>query len=234
MSFGQLMTKKRKPMGAVLATKGTQRERPTGWIWRMMLGVGLIGLSLWGIGLCQSLFRTFMGKNPSPVDATFAKLAAEVAWLVFFGPIAVAGLAVLWSMLRKVGALDWLETLRERATASNDDQLEGLSEEETARLIKRGHQIAVLLGLAAGTFLILIGALGLILVSSPSAPFSFTVWFGVASGVSILTGLAILQRTLRKEKNVWLLPLRVFTRLVLRRHSLSTRDDKPRRSEHVR
>ena len=212
------------------------REVPTGWIWRVILGVGLIGLSLWGIDLCQTLFRTFMGKSPSLVDESFAKLAAGIAWFVFFGPIAVAGLAVLWSMLRKIGALDWLERLGGRMFHSQGDFLdraEGLSEEETADLIKGAHRIAILLGLSAGTFLILIGVLGLIFMSAASAPFSITLEFVIASGVSILAGLAILQRTLRKENNSWLLPLRVFTRLVLRRVSPPANEDKPRRSEQV-
>jgi len=154
------------------------------WIWRMMLGVGLIGLSLWGVGLCQQVFRTFMGVRPSPVDINFAKLAADFAWFVFFGPIAVAGLALLWSILRKISAPDSIETLGERIFHSEGnfhEGSEGLSDEEAADLIKRAHRIAIVLGLASGTFLIVIGTLGLILISSPSMPFSITVWFVILS-----------------------------------------------------
>jgi hypothetical protein len=157
------------------------REMPAGWIWQMLFGIGLIALSLWGITLCPALFRTYIGKTPSPVDVSFANLAAAVAWFVFFGPIALAGLAVIWSALRKIGAQDWIEVLRERIGVSVNgthaaekpygwgvsrsqlnfhDQLEGLSEEKAADLTKRAHRIATLLALFIGTFLIIIGVFG--------------------------------------------------------------------------
>jgi len=241
-------------MGPVLTTRKDERGISTGWIWRMILGVGLIGFSLWGIPICQGIFQTFLWPNPSPTEISFAKLAAEVAWFVIFGPVAAAGLAVLWFTLCKLGALNPFKISREERTAlvyelhsggelqnprvplNQDDfhvGLERLSEEEVARLSKRVHQIAILLGLFAGTFLIVIGVFGLIFVSSPSAPLRVTIEFAISSGISILGGLAVLRRTLRKENNAWLLPLRVFTDLVLRRLSLSADHDKTRRSGNV-
>jgi ABC-type amino acid transport system permease subunit len=96
-------------------------------------------------------------------------------------------------------------------------------------LTLRAHQIAVFLGLAAGTFFILLGFFGLTLTS-----FKTILYVAIASGISILAGLAILRSTFRKEDNAWLLPLKIFTLRVLRLHSLSAGSPKSRRSQQLR
>ena len=240
-------------MNTALATRKDERGISASWIWRMMLGVGLIGFSLWGIPFCQEIFPTFIGIGPnlSPTEMSFAKLAADVAWVLLFGPILAAGIAALWFALRKLGELDRLQVWREARVAQAfalqpsanlhgsstfsteedfHDRLEALSAAEVAQLTERANRIAFLLGLAAGTFFVILGVFGLILVSSPSLRYSGTIRFAIASGISILAGLKVLQRTFCKEDTSWLLPLRVFTHLVLRRPSLFREGQKAGRS----
>lgn len=221
----------------------------------MILGVGLLAFSLRGIAICQGIFVTFINPNPSPTETSLVKLAAAVAWFLFFGPIMLAGFAALWFALRRLGVLDWLAAWREERVGRdyaqrlggkpNDstifasegtsyDRLETLSAGEVERLTKRGRRIAVLLGLSAGAFLILVGVFGLALMSSSPLRFSGTISFAMASGICILVGLALLQRTFRKENNSWLLPLKLFTHLVLRKGRLRPDDYKTRQSENLR
>lgn len=246
---------KKKNMGLVATTKSSERGASTGWAWRMILGVGLMGFSLLGITICQGIFKTFINPNPSPAETSLGKLAAAVAWLLFFGPVMLGGFAALWFALGRLGALDWLAAWREERFARdyalsaggkpNDarmfagqeksyDRLETLSAGEAERLTRRGHRIAVLLGLSAGALLILVGVFGLALISSSPLRLSGTISLAMASGLCILVGLALLQRTVRKEDNAWLLPLKLFTHLVLRKGRLSADDYKTRRSEDPR
>lgn len=242
-------------MGLVATTKSSERSASTGWTWRMILGVGLIALSLCGITICQRIFETFINPNPSPTETSLGKLAAAVAWFLFFGPIMLGGVTALWFALRRVGALNWLAAWREEKVARdyalrpggkpNDssifagqensyDRLETLSAGEVERLTKRGRRIAVLLGLSAGAFFVLIGVFGLTLVSSSPLRLSGTISFSIASGICILAGLALLQRTFNKENNSWLLPLKLFTHLVFRKRRLSADDYKTRKSGNLR
>lgn len=215
-----------------------------------MFGLALIGLNLWGIALCQQLFRTYMvGPGPTSLDTSFAKLAGWVAWVVFFGPIGAAGLVMFSSALDKAGALDRLRDFREERIAQEmatcvkpqdsstfcseealHDGLKSLGDEKVAQLTRRAHQIAVLLGLLAGAFFVLLGVFGLMLAKVSTL--RLTIDLAISSGISILAGLAILQRTFRKENNAWLLPLKLFTLRVLRLHSAE--NHKTRRSDHAR
>jgi|SRR5690242_12274963 len=225
------------------------RSTSRGWVWRMIFGLALIGLSLWGIALCQQLFQTYMvGPSPTSLDTSFAKLAGWVAWFVFFGPIGAAGLIVLSSTLRKSGALERLGALCEkwipqeitsggkppnsrsfRGEEGPHDGLESLGDEKVAQLTKRAHQIAILLGLFAGAFFVLLGIFGLMLAKVSTL--RLTIDFAILSGISILAGLVILQRTLRKEDNAWLLPLKLFTLRVLRLHFSANRHKTRRHAE---
>lgn len=256
--FGQTLSNKleciliKRTIRPVQPIREDTRKASRGWKWRMMFGLAMIGLSLWGIALCQQLFRTYIvGPRPTPLDTSFAKLAGWVAWIVFFGPIWAAGLIILSSALGRLGALDRLRAFREKWIAQEiasgaklqdsrtfrseealHDGLESLSDEKVARLTKRAHQTAMLLGLFAGAFLVLLGVFGLMLAKV--SVLRLTIDFAILSGISILAGLAILQRTLRKKNNAWLLPLKLFTLRVLRLHSLSADSHKTRRSGHVR
>lgn len=207
------------------------------WIFRLALGVALIGLSLWGIPLCNGFFRQFVGPGSLPADAAFANLAARAAWLLFFGPLAAAGLATLWSTLRKMGVLDqlasWLAARgghSQELPANDPPGVETLSPEMVYRLQHTAERTAVIFGGLIGASLLGIGIFGLVSLLFFSQPYPggsvyislatgrIVTHFAVASGMSVLLGLAILQRTFRKENGGWLLPLRIFT-YVLLRHS---------------
>ena len=215
-----------------------------------MFGLGLIGLTLWGITLCQQLFRTYIvGSGPTPLETSSASLAGWAAWFLFFGPIGAVGLIVLLSALVKLGVLDRLRAFREewithvmptgikpqdsRTFLSEEalhDGLESLGDEEVAQLTKRGQQTAILLGLFAGAFFVFLGVFWL-WFATQNMPVRLTIDIAVLSGICILAGLAVLQRTLRKENNAWLIPLKLFTLRVLRLHS--TESYETRRLERV-
>lgn len=216
----------------------------------MMFGLALIGLSLWGIAPSQQLFRTyFAGPGPTALETSSARLGAWVAWFLFFGPIGAVGVIVFLSALGKLGALDRLRASHEewvgqempsgvkaqdsrtfRGEEALHDGLESLSDEEVAQLTKRGQQTAILLGLFGGAFFVLLGVFWL-WFATQNMPVRLTIDTAIASGICILAGLVILQRTFRKENNAWLLPLKLFTLRVLRLHS--TQSHKTRRSEGV-
>jgi hypothetical protein len=214
----------------------SNRPASRAWIFRLALGVALIGLSLWGIPLCNGLFHQFVGPNSLPSDASFENLGARVAWLLFFGPLAAAGLATVWSTLRKVGALEqfasWLAARgghSQELPANDPPGVETLSPETVYRLQHTAERTAVILGGLIGTSLLGIGIFGLVSLLFFSQPYPgssvymslatgrIVTYFAVASGMSVLLGLAILQRTFRKENGGWLLPLRIFTYVLLRR-----------------
>src|SRR5437879_5806867 len=72
----------------------------------LALGAALIGVSVWGINPCREMFRTSIGTGSLPGDASFVSLAAWIAWTLFFGPLAFAGVAMVCSTLRKMVALN--------------------------------------------------------------------------------------------------------------------------------
>jgi hypothetical protein len=220
------------------------------WIFRLSLGAVLIGVSTWGIALCRQIFRVFVGPGILPQDSSFANLGAWAAWALFFGPLAVAGVAMVWSTLRKMGALDhfasWLGDRAgqpdpylakssqwggvARGSESGDPHgVESLSAETVERLQRSAARAATILGALAGAFLLGIGILGmvsLLFFSGSTASNSIyvplptgrlTITFALFSGMMVLLGLAILQQTFRRENNSWLLPLRVFTYMIVRR-----------------
>lgn len=228
-------------LGHPILSKRAPKGNAFNALCRTIFGVSLTGLSFWGIHLCQELFRTFIGSTPSPVEANCAKLAGWATWFVFFGPIAVAGLAILWSVLLKLNSSIGLSVLGQRSTSqlcslhsekSLQDGLERLRDEEVRYLTKRANQIAFMLGVCAGVFFLLVGVFGLILASWPSL--TVTTYSAMLSGISFLTGAFILQRTFRKEDDSWLLPLKMFMLRVFQLGSLSAADRKIHNSEHLR
>jgi hypothetical protein len=222
------------------------------WILRWAIGVALIGMSIWGIALCREIFRAYVGPATLPQDSSFANLGAWAAWALFFGPLAVAGMAMVWSTLRKMGALGhfayWLgdragqpdtylaKSSQRGGVARGSDSgdphgLESLSAETVERLQRSAARAATILGALAGAFLLGIGVFGLsclLLFSGPSAGSSMyvplatgkvTISFAVFSGVLVFVGIVILQQTFRRENSGWLLPLRLFTYLIVRRRA---------------
>jgi hypothetical protein len=219
------------------------------WIFRLTFAAMLLALSIWGITLCQEIFRVPIGPGSLPSDSSFASLGAWATWILFFGPVAAIGLVMTWSTLRKEGAFDrlasWLSGRLGRSDGSlaSTDQAgahvpgdgthhprgpENLSSDTVERLTRTATRTAVVLGALAGTSLLSIGIFGLIclrisgLYSGSSIYLALitgrlTITLALLSGMSVLLGLAILQRTFRADRNSWLLPLRVFTYMALKR-----------------
>jgi hypothetical protein len=235
-------------MSPALTTQQRSKSVRRAWVLRLAFGGALIGLSIWGMPLCRGLFRNSLGPGSLPTDASFTILAASIAWLLFFGPLAAAGVVIAWSTLRKMGAFDSATSWLYMRTGSSNglsanyphpgdmisinqlnppSGLENLSAESITRLHRIGTRTAVTLGGLAGTFLLGIGVFGLVSLlfflhpTSNASVYSglltarMVIYFGVASGISVLLGLTILQRTFGRENTGWLLPLRVFTRLIL-------------------
>jgi len=196
-------------------------------IFRLALGAGLIVLSVWGIVLCRGIFRGSIGPGALPSDSSFVDLAAWATWTVFFCPLAIAGVLTVWSTLPKMGALGYGGVVSGSETRDQHG-VESLSTETAERLQRAASRAATILGLVAGAFLLGVGIFGLSYLLLFSRPYSSSsvyanlatgrleFYFAVLSGILLLSGLAILQRTFRKENSGWLLPLRVFTYVVLR------------------
>jgi len=234
------------------------------WIFRSALGAVLIGVSAFGITLCREIFRVSIGPGSAPGDSTFASLGAWAAWALFFGPLAVGGVAMVWSTLRKMGALDhfasWLGERAGRPDAlvgnaspygeiapgnktSDPHGLESLSAETVKRLQHCASRAATVLGGLAGAFLLGIGILGLVSllffsgstasssIYMPLATVRLTVRFAVFSGMLVFLGITILRHTFRGENSGWLLPLRMFTFIVLRRRASEIRSPSSREKD---
>jgi hypothetical protein len=76
------------------------------WAFRLAVGAALIGLSAWGIYLCSGIFRAYVGPDSLPGDSLFASLGAWATWALFFAPLGTGGVALAWSTLRNMGALE--------------------------------------------------------------------------------------------------------------------------------
>lgn len=226
--------------------KGSRRGR---WIIRLAFGAGLVGVSLWGIRVCRELFGPPMVPGDSAIDRSYQGLAAGAAWFVFFAPVAVAGVALLWSALRRMGAFaaaaEWFAERMERGragsahgkregasagrTEADPHGLESLSALEVTKLDRLARRIVVLLGSTVGSLLVGVGIFGLGYLWLSSRTYSgsavsgtlgaarITIEFAILSGASLVVGLVVLRQTFTGESGGWLVPLRVFTNLVLAR-----------------
>jgi hypothetical protein len=222
--------------------KGSRRGR---WIVQLAFGAGLVGVSLWGIRACRELFGQPMVPGDSAIDRSYQGLAAGAAWFVFFAPVASAGVALLWSALRRMGAFEWFARLAEpgRASSAHGERegagagrteadphgLESLSALEVTKLDRLARRIVVLLGSTVGSLLVGVGIFGLGYLWLSSRTYSgsavsgtlgaarITIEFAILSGASIVVGLVVLRQTFTREGGGWLVPLRVFTNLVLAR-----------------
>jgi hypothetical protein len=215
-------------------------------IFRCFLGTALIAISLWGISLCNSLFQKSLLPGGSPPDQSAGQLGAWASWFLFFSPIALSGLWLLQSALRKMGAFKWFgERISARGqhpaavstelkqqgapTASHPRSLEGLSPETAALLQRKAARAAKLIGLLASLALVGSGACGLAYLLFFSAPYSgssvyaalatgrVVTGLAVASGTSLLLGLVLLRRTFARESAAWLVPLHAFSQAISRR-----------------
>lgn len=178
---------------------------------------------------------------------------------------------MVWSTLRKMGALDqfasWLwdragrpDTFLAKSSQSvgiiprskQDDPhgLESLSAETVERLQRSAARAATILGALTGASLLGIGIFGLVYLLLFSGPYAsssvyvplatgrLTISFALFSGMLVLLGFTILQRTFRRDNNGWLLPLRVFTHIIVRRwtgeQSGLTEQHQPDTKQHPR
>lgn len=221
-------------MNTAIPPHEKKRNASSALIFRLAFGAALIGVSIWGIALCRGIFRGSIGPGALPSDSSFVNLAAWAAWTVFFCPLAIAGAMTVWSTLRKMGVLDYGGSVS-RSETRVPHGLESLSAETAERLQRAASRAATMIGLVAGTFLLGVGIFGLSYLLFFSQPYSSSsvyanlaagrldFYFALLSGILLLSGLAILQRTFRKETGGWLLPLRVFTYLILRRSRAAER-----------
>jgi hypothetical protein len=239
-------------MNSAIPPRAKNRNGPSAWLFRLALGAIFVGVSVWGIALCHEIFRSSVRPESLPGDSGFASLAAWAAWALFFAPLAVGGMALVWSGLRKMGALDrfafWLEERTGRPNAlvadptqfggsvrggTHDDPhgLESLNTETVQRLQRTAGRVATILGGLVGAFLLGVGVFGLayLLISSRADAGNsiynhFAVGramtaFALSSGMMVLLGFTILQKTYRRDNSGWLFPLRVFTYIILRRQA---------------
>jgi hypothetical protein len=230
------------------------------WIFRLALGAVLIGVSVRGISLCREFFRVWIGPDSLPSDSSFVNLGTLAAWALFFGPLAVAGVVMVWSTLRKMGALDqfayWLGEREARpdaslvnasgnggivpgSTAADAPGLESLSAETVERLQRTATRAATVLGGLVGALLLGIGIFGLIFllffprtspggsIYVPVATGRLTISFAVFFGMLVFLAFTILRHTFRRENSGWLLPLRVFTYMIVRRRQAVARAIRP-------
>jgi hypothetical protein len=190
-----------------------------------------------------------MVPGDSAIDRSYQGLAAGAAWFVFFAPVAVAGVALLWSALRRMGAFaaaaEWFAERMERGragsahgkregasagrTEADPHGLESLSALEVTKLDRLARRIVVLLGSTVGSLLVGVGIFGLGYLWLSSRTYSgsavsgtlgaarITIEFAILSGASLVVGLVVLRQTFTGESGGWLVPLRVFTNLVLAR-----------------
>ncbi|HYL85121.1 MAG TPA: hypothetical protein VE263_12870 [Candidatus Angelobacter sp.] len=188
-----------------------------------------------------------MVPGDTAIARSYQGLAADVAWLLFFAPVGAAGVALLWSTLRKMGALEeaaeWFaqHTEHERVssaygkregasavrTEADPHGLESLGEAEVARLERQARRIALLLGSAVGGLLAGGGIFGLgyqlffsrpypdSAVSGTLTAAGLTIRFAILCGMCVLAGLVVLRQTFTRERGGWLVPLQVFTNLIL-------------------
>jgi hypothetical protein len=227
-------------MNTVIPPRESKGNASSAWIFRLALGALLIGASIWGIALCRQIFGGSIGPDSVPGDSSFANLGAWASWALFFGPPAIAGVAMVWSTLRNMGALDqfafwlWNRAGRPDGFLSKDKQssgLESLSPEAVERLQYAVARAATILGALAGASLLGIGIFGLVNLLWLSRPYAgsspyvykatgrLEIAFAGLSGMLIFLGFTILQRAFRRDNNGWLLPLRLFTSIIVRRRA---------------
>jgi hypothetical protein len=151
-------------------------------ILRIAIGAVLIVVSIWGISLCRGIFRAYVGPGSLPGDSLFASLGAWASWGVFFAPLGIGGVALVWSSFRNVGALNrfafWLEDRAVRPDtllaknvqiggivpqSKTDDPhgLESLSTVTVGDLQRAATRAATIIGGLAGTFVLGAGIFGL-------------------------------------------------------------------------
>lgn len=219
-------------------------------IFRLVLGLGLMGMSVWGIALSHEIVRVYVGPGALPGDSSFVNLGAWAAWSLFFGPLAIAGVVMARSALRKLGGLDqfafWLwdragqpeaflaKTKQVGGIAPGSERsdphgLESMSTETVECLRRSATRAATILGALAGASLLSIGIFGLAYLLFSPLPYAgssnyvilatgrFEIRLALFFGMLVILGFAILQQTFRKDNSSWLLPLRVFTHIILKR-----------------
>jgi hypothetical protein len=232
-------------MNTVITSRKKKRNASSARIFRLALGGLLVGASIWGIVLCRDIFRGSVGPGSLPGDSLFASLGAWAAWAVLFAPLAIGGVALVWSTLRDIGALDQFALFLTKVVpyggivpeckTGDPHGLESLSTEKVEGLQRTATRAATILGGLAGAVMLGAGVFGLayLLVLSRTYPSNsiydhfevgrVMISFALFSGMLVFLGFTVLRRTFSRENNSWLLLLRVFTYTIVRRGQANAR-----------
>ena len=208
-----------------LETEKRRASGPSIWagIVSFLVGGGVLAVAIWGIWASRSISRSY-GSQP---------MVALLTYLVLFAPFAVIGSLGLWSGWNKTTGNWPRRIVRQFLGAlgeffSNEPQhgLEPLDEKTRKHLDAAGINLARVVGVLAGTVLMVLGTLGLIgawlgVHGPASHPGSYylpstrlTTSFAIGSAIAIIIGAMILRDTFRKADRSWLVPLKIFTTVV--------------------
>jgi hypothetical protein len=206
-------------MNPAVPKRETNRNASRREIVRLTFGGTLIGLSIWGMVLCSEVFRVSLGPGSSPMDSDFANLGARVSWILFFGPVAAAGIVTVWSTLRKMGALEqfasWLSAFAGGSGGLSEGHaphagvvsagrtdlphgLENLNAETVKRLQRTALRTAVVLGGLAGASSLGLGIFGLVYLLCIAKPYAgSSVYESWATGrltiaFAVFSGISVL------------------------------------------
>jgi hypothetical protein len=188
-----------------------------------LFGGGMFAVSIWGIWASRSISRSY-GSQP---------MVSLLTYLVLFAPFAVIGSLILWAGWNKTtgnwprrAAWQLLDALGDFFSSAPQHSLEPLDENTRKRLDAAGTNLARVVGVLAGTVLMVLGTLGLIgawvgVHGSASHPGGYylpstrlTTSFAIGSAIAIIIGAMILRDTFRRADASWLVPLRIFTAVV--------------------
>jgi len=206
------------------------------WI-GMVIGAGLVGVSIWGLRFCGSMVRSVAVASASDAN----RLAQTLSWLVFFAPIALVGVYFLGSNLRTIWTSAAAGRTPARADAvilppqtgcSDHQYLEHagacqrpLDDATVRRLDKLGERTATILNVGAGLFLVTAGLCGFLAawifthhpIRGQTYSFGIPIRFLLLCGFLVFAGSAILRDAFKKADTAWLIPLKIFTLHVSRR-----------------
>jgi hypothetical protein len=209
----------------------------------LSLGLGLIGISIWGFWACRAIARSYAvpGFGPNPA-------VAALSWLVLFLPIALVGAYLVRWVLKQMQMAAAEKRIRAMAEARVEIlpppsiyqgshvapgvpvathvpqpvHREPLDEATTRRLDELGERAAKIVNVGAGLFFLISGLLGFLVMWIDSHQ---TVYHGLRQfrsqtqlllgcGFFTFIGAIILLRSSRKPDTAWLAPLQAFTKII--------------------
>jgi hypothetical protein len=212
------------------------------WI-GLSLGLGLIGIAVWGFWACRAIARSYtvpgFGPNPS---------VAALSWLVLFLPVALVGVYLVRWVLKQMQTAAAEKRVRVMATAKVEIlpppsiyngspvpsgasvaahvpqpvEREPLDEATTRRLDDLGERAAKIFNVGAGLLFLISGLLGFLVMWIDShqtvyrgqRQFSSQTHLLMFCGFLTFMGSVMLLRVSKKPDTAWLAPLQAFTRIV--------------------